>query len=129
MSGYRLHLEIARLPACNASRNVHWRTKQKERGEWAVLMRHALGVRQRPRTPLRRARLTLTRRSSRRPDFDNQTYAFKILIDLLQPDSKRNPGGLGIILNDNFETIGIPDYRWELERRGRVAITVEEITE
>ena len=50
----------------------------------------------------------------------------------MQPNSKYNPGGLGIIANDDYETVGdTDDCNWEkcAPGQGGVALVVEEIEE
>ena len=121
---YRLALEVHSLPPCNVSRNQHWRSKVRDKKAWGVLLRQAMGRQRRPVHPLKIARLTLTRRSLRRPDFDNLVSSFKAILDILQPRGKRNPMGLGVIANDTHEVIGVPEYIWEQALRGEGGVTI-----
>lgn len=75
----------------------------------------------RPPEPLKKARLTLIRRSSARPDTDGLVSGFKHIIDGLVEAR--------VLENDSFEHIGFPDYRWEHAKagKGHVSIKVEEL--
>ena len=87
-------------------------------------MRAALGRQKRPEKPIERAKALFIRRSSRQPDSDNLVWGFKAIRDLLQPPSKQNPGGLGLIESDDpahFEA----EYRWEPVKRGRGGVRIE----
>ena len=77
-------------------------------------------VGKKPSQPLKKAKLTLTRYSSVCPDSDGLVSGFKRIVDGLVE--------AGILENDKFVNIGMPDYRWEkaLPKNGRVTVTVEE---
>ena len=126
---YRLELVVPRLPRLNTSSWVHWRVKHSDRGDWAVLMRAALGDAPKPAQPLERSRLTFERHSSSEPDYTNLVQSFKLIEDLLQPPSPRNPGGISIIANDARINVGVPEFKWEKAQRnkGYVRIIVEEV--
>lgn len=131
MKPYRLELRVDALPRCNASANVHWRTKVRDREQWALRMRVALGRKAKPPQPLEHARVTFTRYSATAPDPSNIQYSFKLVEDLLSPNSERNPGGLGIMAGDKAANYagGIAEYRWEKAPRnqGGIRITIEEV--
>ena len=116
-------LEVDRLPASNSSRNVHWRVKHRERKEWQVSMMIALG-RNRFREPIERASVIFIRRSAREGDYCNLVSSFKLIEDLLQPASKRNPGGLGLIVGDDPQHLEA-EYRWEKAPRGKGSVRIE----
>ncbi len=71
--------------------------------------------------PLKKAKLTLTRFSSIKPDFDNRVISFKPIIDGLVL--------AGVIEDDNEDVIGIPEYPHEKTspRKGQIRIHVEAI--
>jgi hypothetical protein len=125
---YRLVLEIDELPWLNPSANRHWTAKARERQRWMVLVRAALGRQRRPPRPLQRARVEFTRFSSREPDSDNLVASFKLCRDLLLPMTARNPGGVGILKDDDPASI-VAEYHWQEAPRnmGSVRIVVEEI--
>lgn len=122
---YRLTLEVRALPPMNISRDVHWSKRSRERKEWIVLMRAALGRKPKPPAPLQHASLRLVRRSNTISDYGNLVGSFKLVEDILQPASRNNPGGLGIIANDSMACIGQPHYQWEQVARMKGCILVE----
>jgi Holliday junction resolvase RusA-like endonuclease len=81
-----------------------------------------LVVGKRPRAPLKRARLTLTRCSSTRPDPDGLVSSFKHIIDGLVEAR--------VLENDRLENIGFPNYAWEKapSGKGHCKIHIEEIS-
>lgn len=76
-----------------------------------------------PPQPLPRARLTLTRFSSVEPDSDGLVSSFKHVIDGLVE--------CGVLVNDRFSNIGMPDYRWSKvkPKQGAIHVVVEEISD
>ena len=121
------HFCIEELPQCNPSDNRHWRHKPRDRVQWGILMRAALGRQPRPKVPLEHAHVECVRYSSRQADFENLAVSFKLVIDLLQVDGKSNPGGLGLIVNDGPASL-TREYRWVQAppKRGRIEITLTE---
>jgi hypothetical protein len=86
--------------------------------EWkgrAIVAAKAEGV---PQAPLKHARLVLTRYSSVSPDPDGLVSGFKAIVDGLV--------AAGVLENDRFDNIGMPDYRWEKvpQRAGKVRVEV-----
>lgn len=118
---YRLEFEINDLPKTyNALGRAHWTVKAKEARKWLNLV--LLGCySKRPIRPLQLAKLSLVRCSSSRPDPDGLVSSFKHVIDGLRKAS--------IICNDQFENIGMPEYKWEEAPRGKgkIKVKVEEI--
>ena len=118
---YRLEFELAGLPKMtnpSGSRSTHWRVVKKERDEWIYRVFLAtLG--KRPDIPLPTAKLTLIRYSSVSPDPDGLVSGFKAIVDGLVK--------AGILDNDRFKNIGMPNYTWEKAGRGegKVKVIVE----
>lgn len=96
-------------------RAAHSHAKAWKRSVWAAVWPL------RPPEPLKKARLTLTRHSSSRPDTDGLVSGFKHIIDGLVEAR--------VLEDDSFEHIGMPDYRWEKAKsgQGHVSIKVEEL--
>jgi hypothetical protein len=119
---YRLEFELDSLPRmANASgKSRNWRAMHEERKRWKEAVARVAASR-RPPTPLRRARLTLTRFSSVCPDYDGLASGFKAVTDGLVLG--------GVLEDDSMKHIGIPDFRWEKAPRGKgkVRIVVEQI--
>lgn len=122
MTPYRLELTIPGLPkTTNAKRAFgHWTQYYTEAVKWKKNILPYL-TSKKPRSPLPKAKLTLTRGSSVEPDFDGLVSSFKHIIDGLVD--------AGILVNDKRENIGQPEYRWEKAPRekGFIRVVVEEI--
>jgi hypothetical protein len=115
---YRLEFELPGLPKSMNAR-LHWRARHAENQKWTKLV-HIATVGKRPRVPLERARLTLTRVSAVEPDYDNCVAAFKPVTDALVK--------CGILADDRMSVIGIPHVAWEkcAPKRGCVRVLVED---
>jgi len=103
-----------------SGRKMHWAVLAKENRHWKAMV-NLMVCGHRPKAPLKRARLTLTRFSSVSPDSDGLVSGFKRIIDGLVAS--------GVLENDRYENIGMPQYLWQKEApgRGRVHIKIEEI--
>jgi len=115
---YALKLEIPGLPPCNTASNNHWRVRARQNRKWrhdTILAAKAAGL---PSEPLWKATVTCTRHSSREPDFENLAHSFKPVLDGLVTG--------GVLVDDNQQVIGQPDYRWEraAPRSGRITVEV-----
>jgi Holliday junction resolvase RusA-like endonuclease len=118
-----LEFEIEGLPKMTNTMRVHWRVIQKERKLWkervrlAVLNNQLNGARQ--FKPLTRAEVSITRFSSRQPDFDGMVSAGKSLLDGLVEAQ--------VLIDDSQQVIGQPKYYWEQSRpgKGKVRVRVE----
>lgn len=119
---YRLEITENRLPKMtNAQNKMHWIQGYKERNEWMhLILFYAMkfGV---PITPLKKAKLTFIRYSSKAPDYDGLVSAFKPCIDALVKNY--------ILHDDNMSVTGVPTYQWEkaAPNEGKIKIIVEEI--
>ncbi len=104
----------------NSSNRVHWRARAKEANKWKRFV-WSKCWHLAPKEPLKKAKVTLTRYSSKAPDFDGLVSSFKHCLDSLV-ESK-------ILENDTFENIGQPTYNWFEARPcyGYIKIEVEEI--
>lgn len=67
--------------------------------------------------PLEKAKLKLTRLSTRQPDFDNLALSFKYVVDGLVK--------AGVIVDDKYEVIGESEYCWEKCKRDEQGVKVE----
>lgn len=119
---YRLDVEIPDLPMTpNQLLGRHWRVRQRHQKKWAELMR-IVTARKRPKRPIEKAWLTLTRYSSCRPDRDNLVASWKAPIDGLRASR--------IIADDAPEVVlslSGDNWEWAARKRGRVRIVVEEL--
>ena len=115
---YRLSFEMMTLPQMTNRRgSSHWRRIHSERLLVKSWVANILKTHQMPKAPLSHAKLTLTRYSSVSPDPDGLVSGFKSVIDALVE--------CGVLENDRFTNIGMPDFRWEKAPRGKGKITVE----
>lgn len=82
---------------------------------------HHVGFGFAPKEPLKKARLTITRCSSKAPDYDGLVSGAKPIIDALVK--------LKIIEDDNISVIGQPTFLWEKGKKGqgKMKVKVEEI--
>lgn len=118
---YYLEFEIKELPKpINAQNSMHWAQKGKYVRHWHTLVNASVCPRK-PKAPLNRAKLTLTRFSSSEPDFDGLVSSFKPVIDGLITS--------GVLENDKFSNIGRSEYVWINTQRGqgKIKVIVEEI--
>lgn len=119
---YRLEFEIVGLPRMTnkSGKSGHWRVLHSEATLWKQLTGWAVRKHSRPPTPLKHARLTLTRHSSAAPDSDGLVSGFKHVIDGLVE--------AGVLENDRWINIGMPTYRWSKApmKAGKITVVVEE---
>ena len=117
---YSLDFELDILPRINSADNVHWRVKAKERDTIDMLVRGRT-LRKRPKKPLAKARVRLTRFSSSEPDTDNLAHSWKFVLDALR--------ACEIIFDDRPSVIGSPEFVWEkaAPKHGKIRIQVWEI--
>jgi len=117
---YCLDFTIEQLPPMNTADGLHWRTRNGIKKQWEVLVwQHILNLR--PRFPLRKAFVEITRHSSMEPDYDNLVQGGKFLLDALVIN--------GVIRDDNPAVVGKPHYHWvkASPKKGKVRIVVKQI--
>lgn len=118
---YRLEIEIPGLPeTTNEVLSMRLKKRLNRKMFWKQQIAYSV-YGKKPKQPLKRANLTLTRFSTTRPDPDGLTSTFKHLIDGLVIAE--------ILENDKYENIGFPKYLWEKAKRneGKIKILVEEV--
>jgi hypothetical protein len=117
---YKAEIEIPVLPKMlNGFLRMHFFARKRENERWRMLI--AQYFLEKPKRPLKRASITLTRYSSRTGDFDGIVASFKPTIDALV----RN----GILADDSMAVLGKWDVRWHFAspKQGKIKIIVEEI--
>jgi len=115
---YLLELTIPGLPLMmNELLRGNWTRKHGHARQWKLLITRYV-YNQRPVEPLQSAMLTLTRHSSKEPDYDGLVSSFKHVVDGLVVAK--------IIIDDTQSVIGIPKYKWEKcsPRKGHIKIIV-----
>lgn len=118
---YRLQFEVNKLPLTyNKFNSCHWIVRKKEADFWKDTVKTFVIASGCIPPSLDRATLTLTRFSSTEPDPDGLVFTFKYIIDGLVR--------AGVIKNDRYSNIGMPNYKWEKAKKseGKISVLVEE---
>jgi len=117
---YTLELEIAQLPITinQIGKASIWHT-QAERKKWRNLIYKA-AIWNRPQYPIKNAKATLTRHSSRQPDYDGLVISFKHVVDSLIFNK---------IIEDDSPSCFKAEYLWERAKpkQGKISIRIEEV--
>lgn len=101
---YHLKFNISDLPeTTNSGGRQHWSHKVRQAKRWKWLVGLRIGH-HKPLEPLKKAKIVLTRASSRVPDADGLVSSFKHVIDGLVVHD--------VILDDSMTVIGMPEYKW-----------------
>lgn len=118
---YRFQFKLEGLPkTTNALGRMHWGAPNAEAKYWKKqVWLKVLSMNGRPPKPLKHARLTLVRNSSKEPDYDGLVSSFKRVIDGLVVAE--------VLQDDNPNVIGVPHYVWKKSVKSFIEITVEEI--
>jgi Holliday junction resolvase RusA-like endonuclease len=124
---YHIKFEMQGLPETTnkVRRHGHWSKTHKSRKMWKAMVPLCMlefGHRK-PRQPLTRAKLVLTRYSSVRPDFEGLVSTFKGILDGLVE--------CGVLIDDNMGVIGQPEYHWVKAPagKGKISIEVQEVAD
>lgn len=113
---YSLAAWLPILPASLTNNgHGHWAKKHKQKRQVTDLVKFAIHM-YRPKKPLEKARVVLTRHSASEPDFDNLVASFKPVIDALVE--------AGVIIDDKSSVIGQPEYRWKKAKPKQGSIEV-----
>lgn len=113
---YRLEIDVPGLPeTVNQILSMSLRARMRQKKVWKNIV-WLLTAGKRPPAPLKRARLTLTRHSTTRPDPDGLTSSFKHIIDGLVVAR--------ILENDRYDNISFPAYEWAHAPAGKGHCTV-----
>lgn len=101
----------------SGAKSTHWRVRKAESDKWKKWVCAAINAgRKFKEWPLEKANLTLIRHSSSRPDPDGLVSGFKAVIDGLVV--------AGVLKNDKFKNIGMPNYMWQPAAPKKGFITV-----
>lgn len=117
---YRLSFEVEGLPKMpNQLLGAHWRIRSGEARKWKKLV-WATIANKRPKEPLAKALVTLTRYSSMEPDRDGLRGSFKPILDALVH--------CGVIEDDKPSNVGEPFVCWEKcpPKKGKIRVILEE---
>ena len=101
-------------PSNNTIKEMHWHAYRKLRLMWKLkVLSRALGG-GRPERPLARAALVIGRRCAGELDWDNAYGGLKPLLDCLVQKTKRNPDGLGMVMDDSPRHMPYPPFVQQL---------------
>lgn len=106
----------------NRTSGKHWINKFKESVKWRGLVGAECYKAEINDLKLDRAVLTLTRHSSKAPDSDGIVSGFKVVIDALVK--------YGVLTDDNYKVIGMPNYKWEYAPKklgGFIVVKIESV--
>lgn len=121
----------APTPSLNAGSRAsgHWaaRMKAKQRLQKGWAWDIALRLMPARPEPLQRARVTIYRHSVGTLDQDNAIGGCKALVDVLKPAGKRNPHGMGLIVDDTADCLELVVKQIKVTRRSdqRTVVTIE----
>lgn len=110
---YKLSLG-AETPSNNVIKGMNRYAYKALREEWQLRVFEALKFR-RPKVPLEKSALFITRYCSGELDWDNAVGGLKPILDCLVMPTKWNPSGLGLIRNDNPKYMPFPPYMRQLK--------------
>ena len=117
---YCLEIEVRELPKLpNQLLGQKWFIRSRHASRWKALIgTQVMGLI--PEQPLAKAKLTLTRISSREPDYDGLVGSFKAVIDALV-DCR-------VLSGDTMKIIGKPTYDWikGSPKQGMIRVKVEQ---
>lgn len=105
------------LPTPNRLMRMHYRERGRLLQDLAWQVRASI-LGPLPAKPLARAKITVTRHALQAPDVDALAGCTKLLLDLLQPPSKRHPCGLGVIANDTADALFLDTRFVRVRHRG-----------
>lgn len=120
---YSLDVTILGLPLLQNQLNTkHWAARHSHALKWKRNIELKIaGHAKKPKEPVKKAKLVLTRLSSRRPDPDGLCGSFKCIIDALVR--------MDVLVDDKFDNIGFPTYEWAQvkQKQGSIRIELQEI--
>lgn len=110
--------DLPKMP--NTLIRKHWAVITKEKNKWHGLVKLFLRS-QVPKAPFKKAKLVLTRFSTRAPDYDGLVGSFKYVVDGLVK--------AGVIVDDKVSVIGQSQYKWEKCKKleQRIEVTIEPV--
>lgn len=113
-----------RTPTLNVWQRMHWAKRGRLGRQVATEIWAALGGKL-PERPLKKCRIRIERVSTQEPDADGLHASSKVLLDALQPPSKRHPYGLGIIVDDNSECVTSLEVKHVAGKASKTRIWIE----
>lgn len=130
-SGKTIELTLGHpAPLMNQWTRWHWSRKKKYMKQVAMELHIQLRQLKWKGPAMKRCTVLITRASTGQPDWDGLFACAKAPLDCLVVASKRNPHGLGVIVDDNMACIQSLEIRPEHVRKGdrqETRILIQEI--
>jgi hypothetical protein len=114
------------LPTPNVLLRLHWSKRGRIQRRVATMIGGALlQAGWRPGAPLAAVEVRIRRYSAKQPDPDALPGTAKLILDALQPASKRHPYGLGVIADDSAKCVKALHVEHVGKRQARTEIEIE----
>ena len=101
-------------PSNNTIKELHFHAYRNLRLMWKLKMLSRAFPRGKPAEPIKKAALVIVRRCSGMLDWDNAYGGLKPLLDCLVVKTKRNPDGLGVVVDDSPRHMPYPPFVQQL---------------
>ena len=101
-------------PSNNTIKELHYHAYRQLRLMWKVKVLSKGFPGGRPSTPIQRAALVVARRCAGMLDWDNAYGGLKPVLDCLVLKTKRNPDGLGVVVDDSPRHMPYPPFVQQL---------------
>jgi hypothetical protein len=111
-------------PSPNRMLRMHWSARRRYLHALAWEIRAAM-IGPLPEKPLARARVTVWRHSIQPLDVDALAASVKPILDLLQPQGRRHPYGMGFLLDDRADCCALTVHWVRARTRPEQRMVVE----
>ena len=101
-------------PSNNIIKELHYHAYRQLRLMWKIKMLSKGFPNGRPERPIEKAALVIGRRCAGQLDWDNAYGGLKPLLDCLVQRTKRNPDGLGVVVDDSPRNMPYPPFVQQL---------------
>lgn len=118
-------------PSNNELREMHYHVYRRLRRQWLGLTLQALAGKPRPVEPLTCAFVAVQRHCAGELDWDNAYGGLKPLLDCLVARSRRNPDGLGFIVDDSPRCLPLPPFMEQVSAspgKGKTLVLIYELS-
>ncbi len=118
-------------PSNNSLREMHFHAYRKLRHRWLAMTLAALRGKERPTEPLQHAFVAVQRHCAGQLDWDNAVGGLKPLLDCLVLRSRRNPDGLGFIVDDSPRCMPYPPFMEQVRApagKGKTLVLIYELS-
>jgi hypothetical protein len=128
----RYELQLAEeTPSNNVIKEMHFQEYRRLRQRFRYLVLEALQGK-RPEAPIEQSFLVVRRHCAGLLDWDNALGGLKPLLDCLVIATKRNPSGLGLVVDDSPRSMPYPPFMEQIKAKpgkGHTEILVFEVAQ